>query len=89
MATYRVRPPKPVAILGAVVGVAVVGFGVVNVGNKPGSHGFIFLWAAIGLAIVGFNLWAAFSPRGASSIITTDGDDPPHRFGQTVTRDDD
>ena len=89
MATYRVRPPKPLAILGAVVGIAIVVFGVITVGNKPGSHGFIWLFAGVGVAIVAFNLWSAFSPRGASSIITTDGDEPPHRFGQTVTRDDD
>ena len=89
MATYRVRPPKPAAIFGAVVGVGILVFGIVQMSSKP-THGFLWLWLVVGVGIIGFNLWAAFAPRGASSIITTDGDGPPpRRFGQTVTRDDD
>ncbi len=71
----------------AVVGVAIVVFGIVNVGNKPNGHGFIWLWAAIGLGIVGFGLWSAFSSRGGTQIISTDADQPPHRPGMTTTED--
>ncbi|MEU3768078.1 hypothetical protein AB0E55_23755 [Amycolatopsis keratiniphila] len=58
MASYRVKPSKPVAIL------------VVVFVNGIGRHsGFIWLWAAACVAIVGFNLWAAFSKNGATEVV--------------------
>jgi threonine dehydrogenase-like Zn-dependent dehydrogenase len=86
MPNYRMKPTKPAAIFTAVVGVAIVVFGIVNVGNKPNGHGFIWLWAVIGLGIVGFGLWSAFSPRGGTQIISTDADQPPHRPGTTTNQ---
>ena len=87
MATYRVRPSKPVAIFGAVVGIGIIVFGITHVGGKAG--GFIYLWVAVGLGIVAFNLWAAFSKNGSVQNITTSGDDntPPARRGERVEPD--
>ena len=44
------------------------------------------MWLAFGVAIIGFNLWAAFAKNGSVQTITTD-DDPPHRVGMDVTKD--
>ncbi|WP_219418384.1 hypothetical protein [Pseudonocardia nigra] len=65
----RIRPSKPAAVVGAIAGVAIVIFGVVQIGfDTP----FVWLWAAIGIAIVAFNLWAAFAKRGATQVVETD-----------------
>jgi hypothetical protein len=66
---HRLRPSKPMAILGAILGVAMVVFGLVQFG---GRGGFIWLWAVFGIAIVGFNLWAAFAKRGATHVVESD-----------------
>lgn len=67
---YRVRPPKPVAIAGAVIGAGIIVFGVVQMGSK--NIPFLLLWIAIGLFVIGFNLWAAFSKKGATQIVESD-----------------
>ncbi|MFB9684261.1 hypothetical protein [Amycolatopsis plumensis] len=67
MSSFRVKPSKPVAVFGAVFGVAILVFGFVNA-NKSG--GFIWLWLIAGVAIIGFNLWAAFSKNGATEVIS-------------------
>ncbi|MDX3190126.1 hypothetical protein PV458_17100 [Streptomyces sp. MN03-5084-2B] len=67
MSSFRVKPSKPVAVFGAIFGVAILVFGFVN-SNKSG--GFIWLWLIAGVAIVGFNLWAAFSKNGATEVIS-------------------
>lgn len=78
MATYRIRPSKPAAILSAVVGVVILVVGLVNVTGRTGNVWFSVLWAVAVLLIIGFNLWSAFSPRGGTPL-----------FGQVVTRDED
>ncbi|MEV0644625.1 hypothetical protein AB0I28_05135 [Phytomonospora sp. NPDC050363] len=65
----RVRPSKPAAIFGAVVGVAVLIFGFVSLGTEGP---FIWLWGAIGVGIILFNLWAAFSQRGATQVVESE-----------------
>ncbi|WP_410581113.1 hypothetical protein [Amycolatopsis sp. lyj-108] len=67
MATYRVKPSKPFAVFGALVGVAMLVFVFVNGVGR--NSGFLWLWAAVCVGIVGFNLWAAFSKRGASEVV--------------------
>ena len=65
MATYRVRPSKPVAIFGAVFGAVILVAGFVMVGTSGKNGWFIWLWLAVGVAIIGFNLWAAFAKNGS------------------------
>jgi hypothetical protein len=79
---YRVKPSKPVAVFGAVFGLAIVIFGVLNVHD---NSGFIILWAVMGLSIVGFNLWAAFSKNGSTETITSSDGSAPRIPGSNVT----
>ncbi|WP_410589067.1 hypothetical protein [Amycolatopsis sp. lyj-23] len=67
MSSYNVKPSKPVAVFGALFGVAILIFGLVN-GHKSG--GFIWLWLLAGVAVIGFNLWAAFSKKGATEVVS-------------------
>ena len=61
---YRLRPGKTGAVLGAVVGVAMIVFGLTTL------HGpFVILWVVFVVAIAGFNLWSAFERKGASSVL--------------------
>ncbi|OXM62463.1 hypothetical protein [Amycolatopsis vastitatis] len=68
MSSFNVKPSKPVAVFGAIFGVAVLVFGFVNGRNSSG--GFIWLWLIAGVAIIAFNLWAAFSKNGATEVIS-------------------
>lgn len=88
MPTYRVRPSKPMAVFGAIFGVVILGAGLVMVGFDGKGGWFIWLWLALGVAIIVFNLWSAFGKKGHVQTITTDDDDgPPKRFGMDVTKD--
>ena len=86
MATYRVQPAKPVAVMGAIFGLAILIFGIVSVSRSGHGGGFIWIWVIAGLAIISFNLWAAFSKRGSVQTITSDDPNPPTRLGQNITR---
>jgi hypothetical protein len=78
MTRWRYKPSKPAAIFGALVGVGMLVFAITSF-----HHGSAFLvfWCAVVVGIIGFNLWAAFSPRGSLYEITGDGDAPPGRAG--------
>lgn len=65
----RIRPSKPAAVFGAVGGLAILVFGFVNI---PKDNGFIWLWGAIGLGVIGLNLWAAFGRNGATEVVDED-----------------
>ncbi|MEU4741989.1 hypothetical protein AB0G02_16210 [Actinosynnema sp. NPDC023658] len=65
----RIRPSKPAAIFGAVVGVAILVFGLLNF---PLDRPFIWLWSAVGVGVIAFNLWAAFSRNGATQVVDDD-----------------
>ncbi|MFI9008242.1 hypothetical protein ACIGNX_13535 [Actinosynnema sp. NPDC053489] len=65
----RIRPSKPAAVFGTVVGVALLVFGLLNF---PLDRPFFWLWFAVGLGIVVFNLWAAFGKNGATEIVEDD-----------------
>ncbi|WP_367128996.1 hypothetical protein [Saccharothrix sp. HUAS TT1] len=65
----RIRPSKPMAVFGAVVGVAILVFGLVNF---PLDRPFIWLWLVVGVGVIGFNLWAAFGRNGATQVVEED-----------------
>ncbi|MFI6026654.1 hypothetical protein [Amycolatopsis magusensis] len=67
MSSFKVKPSKPAAIFGAIFGVAILVFGLVS--NLGKSGGFIWLWVVAGVAIIAFNLWAAFSRNGATEVV--------------------
>jgi hypothetical protein len=69
---WRMRPSKPQAVFTALVGVAIIVFGVTTV---HGNTAFMILWCAVGVGIIGMNLWAAFSPRGGLYRVDEDLDD--------------
>ena len=83
MSSSRYRPSRPVAILGAVAGAAVLVLGLVRMldggaARDGGGLAFLVLWVLVGLAVVGSNLRAAFARTGSaatSSRVPADGDD--------------
>lgn len=79
---WNVRPSKPVAVFGALFGAAIVVFGVATMGRFTA---FTALWVIAGAAIVLFNLWAAFSPRGSVYSAELSSDDVQRRTGRNDT----
>ncbi|KZB88361.1 hypothetical protein [Amycolatopsis regifaucium] len=75
MASYNVKPSKPVALFGAVGGMAMLAF--VLLSGIGRGNGFVWLWAALCVGVVGFNLWAAFSKRGATEVVERRTADEP------------
>ncbi len=70
MSSYRYKPSKPAAVLSAVFGAAILVFGVVRMldggaARDGGGVAFLVLWCVAGLAVVSFNLWAAFAKNGS------------------------
>jgi hypothetical protein len=94
MTTYRVRQSKPAAVFGAVIGIAVVVFGTISASRT--GHGFFWIFPVVGVVIIGFGLWSAFSKHGSLQTIESDDGTPPvptgrgslGGFGRTVERDD-
>jgi hypothetical protein len=69
---YRIKPSKPAAVFGAVFGAAIIIFGVTQAATSHHMNGgFMVLWAVLGVAIISFNLWAAFSKNGSTGTVMT------------------
>jgi hypothetical protein len=82
VSSYRYKPSKPAAIFGAVFGVAILVFGLVNMLDSDldgGGTAFLVLWCVAGVAIISFNLWAAFSEKGSLATFTRVPDDDQPR----------
>jgi hypothetical protein len=62
----HLRPGKTYAV----VGVAMLVFGVVTFARAGNLSWLIVVWVAAGAAVIAFNLWAAFGKQGASYRIT-------------------
>ena len=84
MGRYRYKPSKPVAVLSAVFGAAILVFGIVGMLNSGraldgGGVAFLVLWCVAGVAIIGLNLWAAFAERGSLATFSRVPDDEDRR----------
>ena len=75
---WRFRPSKPQAIFSAIAGVAILVLGITSV--KAGA--FLVVWCAIGVGVIGMNLWAAFGRNGSLYTAESDDGEPPKRLGQ-------
>jgi hypothetical protein len=78
VSSYRYKPSKPVAVFGTVFGVAILVFGPVTMLKGDlggGGAAFLALWCLAGVAIIGLNLWAAFSDKGSLATFTRAYDD--------------
>jgi hypothetical protein len=86
VSSYRYKPSKPVAVFGAVFGAAILVFGLVRMldggaARDGGGVAFLILWCVAGVAIIGFNLWAAFSKRGSLGTFVRTPDEDAERTG--------
>ena len=70
----RYKPSKPAAVVSALIGVGMLGFGIANFGGADGGgQGFLIFWCLALVAIIGLNLWAAFSKKGSIATIAPFG----------------
>ncbi|NYJ08121.1 hypothetical protein [Petropleomorpha daqingensis] len=81
MSRMRYKPSKPVAVFTAVVGAAMLVFGIVEFGSSGsgGGKAFLVVWCVFLVGMVSLNLWAAFSEKGSLATFTRVDDDPPSR----------
>ncbi|NEM04522.1 hypothetical protein [Geodermatophilus normandii] len=78
MSSFRYGPSKPAAVLGIVVGVGMLVFGITQLGEASGGGlAFLVFWCAMVVAITALNTWAAFSGRGSLGTFVSDRDDAP------------
>jgi hypothetical protein len=75
MARYRIKPSKPTAVLGMVVGIVFIGLGLFVIIPMFGAFGIF--WTLVAAAITVFNAVNAFSDKGiATTEIVADRGDP-------------
>lgn len=60
---WNIRPSKPVAVFGTLVGVGILAFGIASMHKLTP---FLVFWCAVGVGVIAFNLWAAFASGGRS-----------------------
>ncbi|RBY90186.1 hypothetical protein DQ244_12000 [Blastococcus sp. TBT05-19] len=66
MRTMRYKPSKPAAVLGIVVGIGMLGFGITGFwDSEGGGKAFLVFWCFVVVAITALNTWAAFSKKGS------------------------
>ena len=85
MSSFRYKPSKPMAVFGAVFGAAILVFGLVTMlgGDLDGGGvAFLVLWCVAGVAIICFNLWAAFSEKGSLATFQRVPDDESRPGGR-------
>ncbi|SFT51087.1 hypothetical protein SAMN05660657_01186 [Geodermatophilus amargosae] len=78
MSSFRYKPSRPAAVLGIVVGVGMLAFGITQFGDASGGGlAFLVSWCAVVVGITALNTWAAFSERGSLGTFVSDRDDAP------------
>jgi hypothetical protein len=76
MGSMRYKPSKPVAVLGIVVGIGMLGFGISQFGDAEGGGlAFLVFWCAMVVGITAVNTWAAFSETGSLGTFVSRDDD--------------
>jgi len=61
---------KPLAVIGSIIGLGIIGFATVQMASNGQGLGSALFFGLFGLAIIGFNLWSAFGRKGASYTVT-------------------
>lgn len=69
----RIKPSKPLAAFSAVFAIGMGVWAWTQLGVD--ETGFLYLWTALLVAMVGFILWSAFSKNGALYTINRKGKD--------------
>lgn len=78
MTTYRVRPTKPVAVVGAAFGVAVVAVGIFALATRSDDVPLplLIVWLIFGAAITVFSVWASLAENGRTQTLQQSDDVP-------------
>jgi hypothetical protein len=69
------KPSKPAAILGIVVGIGMLAFGITGFGATEENRLFLVFWCLVVVGITALNTWAAFSEKGSLGTFVSDDDD--------------
>jgi hypothetical protein len=76
MRTVKHKPSKPAAVLGIVVGIGMLGFGITAFRDAEGGGlAFLVFWCAVVVGITTLNTWAAFSKKGSLGTFVAQDDD--------------
>ncbi|MCU1623752.1 MAG: hypothetical protein JWL79_2597 [Frankiales bacterium] len=71
MTGYNYKPSKPAAVLSVLIGAGMLIFAITAFDTSKGSTtGFLIFWCVALVAIVGMNVWAAFSPNGSLAVLS-------------------
>ena len=73
MRMMRYKPSKPVAVVSVFFGLGMLYFAISNFRDAGGGRGFLVFWCLGVVAIVGLNVWAAFSKKGSIATIAPYG----------------
>ena len=83
MRRTKYKPSKPAAVLGIVVGIGMLAFGITQFSAAEENRLFLVFWCAVVVGITGLNTWAAFSEKGSLGTFVSDDDaerDRPRPF---------
>ncbi len=87
MRRMRYKPSKPVAVLTVFFGIGMLYFGISNFRDaEGGAQGFLVFWCLAVVAIVGLNVWAAFSKNGSLATFMPVGSDGEETGGRSESR---
>lgn len=70
------KPSKPAAVLGIVVGIGMLAFGITSFRDVEENRLFLVFWCVVVVGITALNTWAAFSKNGSLGTFVAQDDDP-------------